>query len=81
VQTIAGARDTAVPPVNAQFLYQRLPQIKLDIIDAGHITWEDGADEYAALITSWWTGGYTDTGPAAARDVGLPAMREADQGG
>ncbi|HTE83799.1 MAG TPA: alpha/beta hydrolase [Dehalococcoidia bacterium] len=58
VQIIAGARDTAVPPVNAEFLHERLPKSKLDIIDVGHFTWEDGADEYAALVTSWWGGGY-----------------------
>jgi pimeloyl-ACP methyl ester carboxylesterase len=58
VQLIAGARDTAVPPVNAEFLQERLPKSKLNIIDAGHFTWEDGADEYAALVTSWWDGGY-----------------------
>ena len=61
VQIIAGARDTAVPPVNAEFLHERLPHSKLDIIDAGHFTWEDGADEYAALVTSWWAGGYATT--------------------
>jgi pimeloyl-ACP methyl ester carboxylesterase len=54
VQIIAGRRDRAVPPVNAEFLHERLPNSKLDIIDAGHFTWEDGADEYAALVTSWW---------------------------
>jgi pimeloyl-ACP methyl ester carboxylesterase len=58
VQLIAGARDTAVPPVNAELLHERLPKSKLDIIDAGHFTWEDGADEYAALVTTWWDGGY-----------------------
>jgi pimeloyl-ACP methyl ester carboxylesterase len=58
VQIIAGARDTAVPPVNAEFLHDRLPNSKLDIVDAGHFTWEDAADEYAALVTSWWGGGY-----------------------
>jgi pimeloyl-ACP methyl ester carboxylesterase len=54
VQIIAGAGDTAVPPVNARFLHERLPHSKLDVIDAGHFTWEDAADEYAALVTSWW---------------------------
>jgi pimeloyl-ACP methyl ester carboxylesterase len=67
VEIIAGARDTAVPPLNAEFLDQRLPKSKLDIIDAGHFTWEDAADEYAALVTSWWTGGYAAAGSAAAR--------------
>ena len=67
VQVIAGARDPAVPPVNAEFLHERLPQSKLDVIDAGHFTWEDGADEYAALVTSWWGGGYASAASAAAR--------------
>jgi len=67
VQIIAGRRDPAVPPVNAEFLHARLPKSKLDIIDSGHFTWEDGADEYAALVTSWWGGGYATVGSAAAR--------------
>ena len=67
VEIIAGARDTAVPPLNAEFLDQRLPRSKLDIIDAGHFTWEDAPDEYAALVKSWWTGGYAAVGSAAAR--------------
>jgi pimeloyl-ACP methyl ester carboxylesterase len=57
VQLIAGARDPVVPPVNAEYLHERLPNSKLDIVDAGHFTWEDCADEYAALVTSWWGGG------------------------
>jgi pimeloyl-ACP methyl ester carboxylesterase len=54
VQIIAGAADTLVPPVNATFLRERLPYSRLDVIDAGHFTWEDAADEYAALVTTWW---------------------------
>ena len=66
VQIIAGARDPVVPPVNAEFLHDRLPKSKLDIIDTGHFTWEDGADEYAALVTSWWGGGYATPGNGGA---------------
>jgi pimeloyl-ACP methyl ester carboxylesterase len=62
VQIIAGQRDPVVPPVNAAFLHERLPKSKLDIIDAGHFTWEDGADEYAALVMAWWGGGYAAGG-------------------
>jgi pimeloyl-ACP methyl ester carboxylesterase len=36
VEIIAGARDAVVPPVNAEFLHQRLPHSRLDVIDAGH---------------------------------------------
>jgi pimeloyl-ACP methyl ester carboxylesterase len=58
VEIIAGRYDPAVPPVNAEFLHDRLPHSKLDLLDVGHFTWEDGADDYAALVTSWWSGGY-----------------------
>jgi pimeloyl-ACP methyl ester carboxylesterase len=54
-------------PIQMQFLHARLPHSKLDILDAGHFTWEDAADAYAALVTSWWAGGYATTGPAAPR--------------
>ncbi len=65
VQIIAGARDPVVPPVNAEFLHQRLPNSKLDIIDAGHFTWEDAPDQYAALVTNWWNGRHVSTkGPS-----------------
>ena len=65
VQIIAGARDTAVPPANAEFLHQRLPNSTLNLLDAGHYTWEDAADEYATLVTRWWNGDYAATRSAA----------------
>ena len=65
VQIIAGARDPVVPPVNGEFLHERLPKSKLDIVDAGHFTWEDAPDEYAALVASWWGGGYATVGNGA----------------
>jgi hypothetical protein len=27
---------------------------------ASHYPWEDTADEYAALVTAWWQGGYAN---------------------
>jgi pimeloyl-ACP methyl ester carboxylesterase len=57
VQIIAGTRDRAVPPVNAEYLRERLPNSRLDLIDAGHFVWEDAPEEYAALVASWWRGG------------------------
>jgi pimeloyl-ACP methyl ester carboxylesterase len=53
VQIIAGRHDSLVPPSNAEFLHARLPDSKLDILDTGHFTWEDGADEYLELTRSW----------------------------
>jgi pimeloyl-ACP methyl ester carboxylesterase len=59
VQIIAGGNDPVVPLANAEFLQERLPLSRLSIIERGHFLWEDAADEYAALITGWWGGGYT----------------------
>jgi len=67
VQIINGARDPVVPPVNATYLHERLPKSKLDLIDAGHFIWEDAADAYAELVTSWWAGGYAKAGSGSAR--------------
>jgi pimeloyl-ACP methyl ester carboxylesterase len=58
VLIIAGQRDHVVPLVNAEFLLERLPASQLAVLDAGHYTWEDAADEYAALVTGWWDRGY-----------------------
>jgi len=55
VLIIAGKMDTVVPPANAEFLHERLPNSKLAYVNASHFTWEDAADEYAALVTDWWT--------------------------
>jgi pimeloyl-ACP methyl ester carboxylesterase len=68
VQIIAGARDTAVPPVNAEFIHERLPHSTLKMIDAAHFTWEDAADEYAALVSGWWRGGYAQADLRSHRD-------------
>jgi pimeloyl-ACP methyl ester carboxylesterase len=54
VQIITGKRDAIVPPVNAEFLHDRIPGSKLDMLDAGHFIWEDAADQYATLVTAWW---------------------------
>jgi len=53
VQIIAGRHDPLVPPSNAEFLHERLPDSKLDILETGHYTWEDGADDYLELTRSW----------------------------
>ena len=62
VQIINSLRDIMVPPVNAQYLHERLPNNKLDLLDAAHYPWEDLADQYAALISAWVRDGYQNTG-------------------
>lgn len=60
VQIIGGLWDWAVPPSNHRYLHERLPKSKLDLIDAGHFTWEDAPEEYAEIVTSWWAGGHAE---------------------
>ena len=59
VQIIAGSRDTVVPPVNAEYLHERLPHSEMHLLDASHFVWEDAADDYAALVNAWWAGGFS----------------------
>lgn len=54
VLILNGSRDPVVPPVNAEFLHDRLPDSKLVFLDAAHFIWEDDADRYAANVTDWW---------------------------
>jgi pimeloyl-ACP methyl ester carboxylesterase len=55
VRIVAGSLDQVVPPVNAYFLQERLPNSRVDLIDgAGHFCWEERPDAYAALVTDWW---------------------------
>ncbi|MFD9127020.1 alpha/beta fold hydrolase [Kitasatospora sp. NPDC059571] len=54
VQILAGRDDRVVPPANAEYLHEHLPNSRLDLIDAGHFAWEEGADAYADVITRWW---------------------------
>ena len=58
VTILHGAHDPGVLPVNAQYLRDRLPRSKVTLLDAGHFAWADRADDYAALVISWWNGGY-----------------------
>ena len=58
VQIIQGAKDAAVPPANGEFLRDRLPKNKYDLIDAGHFSWEEAPDEYAEILLTWWAGGF-----------------------
>lgn len=55
VLILNGTKDRVVPPVNAEYLHQRLPHSKLELIDSGHFIWEDAADQYAGLLSRWWS--------------------------
>lgn len=55
---ISGKNDTIVPPVNVQFLAERLPNNRHLLLDAEHRVWEEAAKEYTETITAWFDGGY-----------------------
>ena len=58
VRIVAGSDDQVVPPVNAQFLADRLPRSQVDFIQgAQHFCWEEKPHEYASLVTQWWDRG------------------------
>lgn len=61
VQIISSRRDVLVPPVNGEYLHERLPNNKLALLDAAHYPWEDVADQYAAIILDWVKDGYRYT--------------------
>jgi pimeloyl-ACP methyl ester carboxylesterase len=55
VEIIGGLWDWAVPPSNHRYLNTRLPHSHMDLIDAGHFTWEDAASQYAQITADWWS--------------------------
>ncbi|MDT5066563.1 MAG: hypothetical protein QOK02_2718 [Mycobacterium sp.] len=56
VRIVQGSADQVVPQVNAEYLGAQLPNSSVDFIDgAGHFCWEERPDQYAALITEWWS--------------------------
>jgi pimeloyl-ACP methyl ester carboxylesterase len=62
VQIITGRRDPLVPVGHAEYLHERLPNSRLDVLDTGHSVWEEAAEQYASPIADWVSGGYL-TGP------------------
>jgi pimeloyl-ACP methyl ester carboxylesterase len=50
VTLVNGRHDRVVPLSNAEFLYERLPNSRLVVIDAGHFVWEEAPEEYASAI-------------------------------
>jgi pimeloyl-ACP methyl ester carboxylesterase len=50
VTLINGRRDSVVPVANVEFLDERLPNSRVEIIEASHFVWEEAPTEYAAVI-------------------------------
>jgi pimeloyl-ACP methyl ester carboxylesterase len=67
VEIISGRRDPLVPVANAEFLAARLPNSRLDVLDAGHLAWEEASAHYGAIIAAWINGGYLAGSAAMGR--------------
>ncbi len=50
VTLINGRHDRVVPVANAEFLHERLPNSRLEIIDGGHFVWEEAPARYASIV-------------------------------
>jgi pimeloyl-ACP methyl ester carboxylesterase len=50
VTIINGRDDPVVPVANAEFLQARLPNSRMELVDAAHFVWEEKPAEYAAII-------------------------------
>jgi pimeloyl-ACP methyl ester carboxylesterase len=57
VTIINGRHDPVVPLANAEFLDERLPSSRLEVIDGGHFIWEEAPAEYASIVLSAIAGG------------------------
>lgn len=67
VQIITGRQDPIVPVANAEFLHARLPNSRLDVLNTGHLAWEEASGEYGAIIAAWVNGGYLSGGTGMGR--------------
>ena len=50
VTVVTGRHDHVVPPVNAYFVAERVPNGRAVVLDAGHFLWEEVPDQYAAVV-------------------------------
>jgi pimeloyl-ACP methyl ester carboxylesterase len=55
---IGGKNDTIVPPVNGQFLANRLPNNRYLLLGAAHRVWEEAVEEYIETVAAWINGSY-----------------------
>jgi pimeloyl-ACP methyl ester carboxylesterase len=58
VQIVCGRDDELVPTPNQEFLHERLPNSKMNLLPAGHFAWEEGPELYGDVLVNWLSGGY-----------------------
>lgn len=60
VQIVCGRDDPLVPMANQEFLHERLPHSRMDLLPAGHFAWEEVPDLYGDVLVRWLSGGYRE---------------------
>ncbi len=58
VAIVVGRNDPYGLARDAEVLRERLPNARLDVLEAGHCVWEERAPEFEAIIKQWVTGGH-----------------------
>jgi pimeloyl-ACP methyl ester carboxylesterase len=60
VQIVCGRDDPLVPMANQEFLHERLPNSRMDLLPAGHFAWEEVPDLYGDVLIRWLSSGYRE---------------------
>ena len=65
VLVLSGRSDPIVPPSNGELLVKYLPHCRHEVLEGGHLIWEDAPPTYAARLANWLRGGYRSLLPDA----------------
>jgi pimeloyl-ACP methyl ester carboxylesterase len=60
VQIVSGRDDPIVPRGNSEFLHDRLPNNRMDLLSAGHFAWEEVPEMFGDVLVRWLTTGYRE---------------------
>ena len=58
VAIVVGRNDPYGLARDAAVLRERLPNARLDVLEAGHCVWEERAPEFESIVTHWVSGGF-----------------------
>jgi len=58
VAIVVGRNDPYGLARDAAVLRERLPNARLDVLEAGHCVWEERAPEFESIVTQWVSGGF-----------------------
>jgi len=58
VAIVIGRNDPYGLARDAALLRERLPNARLDVLEAGHCVWEERAPEFESMVTQWVSGGF-----------------------